>query len=299
MGRLGFADMAVATMVVLIGLTYYIGVFLVSLTPSQRIRNVGKDMLEDAGTSIALLVFIGGIFVITDSIFRLVYGMGSDGAYDLTLNWVNNELTLVLEAMLRVEMIPILLRSFEATGYGFGVFGILANFVEKQMAPWNVLFETYGATLSSIRAWVIFMRNGWVVLLLTGALLYTFPASIGRMAGSWIMSIAISFYALLPMMGVFVEIMSTVTLSQIYQTFQMSAEDVYTHILANKMIENPENIIGYVISGLTSGIGDFGTIVLLRFTFIGLFFAIISGVTSTLSRALGATGRRMRLPGLP
>lgn len=296
---MGFADAVVAMIVALTGISYYIGVFLTSTASSQRIRNVGKEMLEDSGTSIALLAFIAGIFAVVDSVFRLVYGTGAEGAYESAFTWIDNELTLVLTGMLRIKMIPILLESLEATGYGFGVFGILARFIERQMTLWSVLFQTYGASLSLIRAWVIFMRYGWIVLLLTGALIYTFPASIGRTAGGWIMSISITFYALLPMMGVFVEIMTAVTFSEIFQTFQMSAENVYTYILANKATENPENIAAYVVSGLTSGIGDFGTIALLRFIFIGLYFAIIGGVMFTLSRALGATGRRVRLPGLP
>lgn len=296
---MGFADTVVVTIVALTGISYYIGVFLVSIAPSQRIRNMGKEMLGDSGTSIALLVFIGGFVAVIDSIFQLAYGIGAEGSYELGLKWIDNELTLVLTGMLRIKMIPILLQSLEATGYGFGVFGVLAGFIDRQMLPWSLLFQAYGISLSLIRAWTIFMRYGWIVLLLTGALLYAFPASIGRLSGSWLMSMAITFYVLLPMMGFFVEIMTAVMFSEIFQTFQMSAESVYTYILANKATANPENLVAFVVSGLTSGIGDFGTIALLRFIFVGLYFAIISGVMFTLSRALGATGRRVRLPGLP
>lgn len=296
---MGFAEITVAIIAVMLGISYYIGVLLVSIAPSQRIRNVGKEMLEDSGTSIVLLVFITGFFTIASSLFRMVYGTGADAAYDLTLNWINNDLTLVLSGMLQVSMIPILLKSLDATGLGYGVFSILASFIERTLAPWNELFSAYGALLSLLRAWVIFMRNGWLILLLTGALIYTFPARIGRIAGGWIMSMSIAFYALLPFTGVFVDIMTAISFSQILQTFHMGAENVYTYILANKATENVEGFVTYVISGLTSMIGDFGTIVFLRFIFTMLYLAIINGVTFSLSRALGATGRRLRLPGAP
>jgi hypothetical protein len=146
---------------------------------------------------------------------------------------------------------------------------------------------------------MIFIRYSWLILLFAGALIWTFPAKIGRIAGSWIMSMSIVYYALLPLMWVFVDLMTVVSLADIIGKFQTTAEEAYLTILANKTAEDPEAMIATIISGLFSGIGDVGTILLLRLIFTGLFFILISATIFSLARSLGATGRRLRLPGTP
>lgn len=300
---MAFTDIIVATMLAMVGISYYLGVALATLSPTRRLRSVGTDMLEDSGTTIAILVFIAGIIVAVDFVFQAVYGAlgaaaGAEVAYDVVLTWVGNELTLVFAGMLRIEMIPILLESLEASGYSFGVFSILAGFLRRQMAPWSTIFNLYGMSLSLLRAWILFVRYAWLVLLFVGALIYTFPVRIGRTAGGWLMAIAVSFYTLLPLTGVFVDIMTVVVFSDIFQKFQMAAEDVYTYILANQATENIEGFTAYIVSGLTSSIGDFGTIMIIRFILVGLYFAIVTGVMFSFSRVFGAGGRRIRLPGM-
>ena len=267
--------------------SYYLGLALAVLPHAHRgLKEAGIEMAQDAGTAIALSAIVVLLASGVDAVFRFMGFGGLREAFDQFSRWISSELFLVLGSMYYFEALPILADAADAFDpTGSGAFGVLASYLRIGITPWRMILSGYAMMLALIQMWANFIVSQWIVLLVIGAIIFALPARIGRIAGGWLIALALAYLFFLPFMGFFVDGMTGIVMVDVKRFLAAKLEGGAT---------DPWAALTMLFSAY-----DLSTLIIVRLIFSSLYLTFIFAGAWGLARQLGAAVRRPRLPGVP
>ena len=201
--------------------SYYAGIMLLSLPiPHRGVKQAGRALVEEGGTSAVLLASVPLIPTLVSFVSSILYGEGAiDRAYEDLYVWLSSTASYcTLANTVMAESLALIARLDSAIGWwmpGVAVFGNISAQIMDVIEPWTGLVAATQLFCEMMKRVAIIIQANWLVLLYIGALLFAVTKGVTRGAGATIISTVITYYVMLPLLPSFVATIAPGLLEQL------------------------------------------------------------------------------------
>ncbi len=272
--------------------SYYAGIMLISLPiPHRGVKKAGRALVEEGVTSAILLASVPLIPTIMTFVSSLLYGEGAiDRAYEDLYVWLSNTSSYCVVAnMIIAESLGLVGKLDSRIGWwmpGVGIFGSLSSQIMDVIEPWLSAVTDIQLFCELLKRVALILQSNWLVLVYLGALLFSVPKGVTRGAAATIISTAISYYLLFPLIPIFVAAISPGLLEQLTP---ISLNPTEIGIVAGRISGAQVNQLASSPFLLTMHWANHITFLVWARGFLPLFFlsVIVSMVAMGIGRILG------------
>jgi hypothetical protein len=276
-------------------------------------RRAGFELIVDSYEAVFLFSLLVGLFLSGEAILEFVYPpfcymaecacwgphaikdvcycTSCTPGWEASLAWLGKEKTDVILVITELSAPKSLLDAIAALvpgvpGLSYAVHAVISetkSIYELAVAPINNMLMAYALTLIGIDYLLNFLKTYWWQLVFLGAVLWTVPARIGRVAGSWMIAFPLTFYFGFPGLRLFLGWFAD------YESLLLAFNATALGNIAKALVSANIFDVPGIIGNLLQAGNDFAGYMVLRTIALALYMmlltAISGGIASVLSHA--------------